>query len=300
MAGDRHERVPLLSAEPELARLIPGSDVRLAGRHLTVEVVRLPAGPLPAELLARDPAATFGAIVLDGLLLRQVTVMEHSAVQLVGPGDVFALQPAEGLLLPRTTFITCSGGCRLGLIDDQCLTAIRRWPQVAAFLFRRAGEQVERASLQHAIGQLPRVHDRILATFWHLAERHGRVTPSGIHLPVTLTHRMLGLLVGARRPTVSLALGELEADGAIGRRADRTWMILRTPPHAEVPESLPGGSPTVEPAPAPWEPAPSPPGWAEEARQGLAARLERLGQAKAARAGRLAAGKRGERARPAG
>jgi Crp-like helix-turn-helix domain len=48
-----------------------------------------------------------------------------------------------------------------------------------------------------------------MALFWHLAERWGRVSGNGVLVPLALTHRILGQLVGARRPTVSTALREL-------------------------------------------------------------------------------------------
>ena len=50
---------------------------------------------------------------------------------------------------------------------------------------------------------------------WLLAESWGRVTQAGIRLPLGLTHDVLGALVGARRPTVTLALRELTERGAI-------------------------------------------------------------------------------------
>jgi CRP/FNR family cyclic AMP-dependent transcriptional regulator len=235
MVGDR---VSLLSVEPDLASRIPRADLVLARRHLTARVASIGEGPV--ELGVGGPGRPpFAAIVLDGLLLREVTVMDQPAAQLVGPGDILGLEHGTGVLLPRSVSLTCAVPCRLGVLDDPVLLAFRRWPDVGAAFIERANEQLERVALQHAIGQLPRVHDRILATLWHLAERYGRVTPSGIHLPITLTHRLLGRLVGARRPTVSLALSELEGDGSIGRRADRTWLILRMPPDAVVPPEPP-------------------------------------------------------------
>jgi hypothetical protein len=60
---------------------------------------------------------------------------------------------------------------------------------------------------------------------WHLAERWGRMGPSGVVVPIELTHGALGRLVGARRPTVTLALGELARDGALVRRNDGSWVL---------------------------------------------------------------------------
>jgi hypothetical protein len=43
-----------------------------------------------------------------------------------------------------------------------------------------------------AITQLPRVDRRVLALLWQLAERWGRVTPSGVEVRLELTHETLG------------------------------------------------------------------------------------------------------------
>jgi DNA-binding transcriptional MocR family regulator len=82
--------------------------------------------------------------------------------------------------------------------------------------------------VQLAICHLPRVEDRLLSLFWLLAESWGRVTSSGTALPLVLTHETLGALIGARRPTVTLALGELAERGAILRQG-RTWLLVEQP-----------------------------------------------------------------------
>jgi hypothetical protein len=51
------------------------------------------------------------------------------------------------------------------------------------------------------------------------------VTPEGVVVPVALTHEMLGRLSGARRPTVSLALTELSATGAVQRLPEGGWLL---------------------------------------------------------------------------
>src|SRR5262249_24589688 len=76
--------------------------------------------------------------------------------------------------------------------------------------------------------QLPRVQDRLMGLMWLLAEFWGRVTPAGIRLPVSLSHEVLGGLVGARRPTVTLALSELAEGGSLIRHEDG-WLILEPP-----------------------------------------------------------------------
>jgi hypothetical protein len=55
------------------------------------------------------------------------------------------------------------------------------------------------------------------------------MTPDGVALPMTLSHRMLGQLVGARRPTVSTALSELAKEDELHRRDDGTWLLTGAP-----------------------------------------------------------------------
>ncbi|HUE25664.1 MAG TPA: helix-turn-helix domain-containing protein, partial [Solirubrobacteraceae bacterium] len=80
----------------------------------------------------------------------------------------------------------------------------------------------------------PRVDQRLLAVMWLLAESWGRVTPAGTTLPLSLTHDALGALIGARRPTVTLALRELTERGAVIRQ-DQGWLLLEAPPHSTRP-----------------------------------------------------------------
>ena len=71
---------------------------------------------------------------------------------------------------------------------------------------------------------------------WTLAERWGRVGPHGVRLPLSLPHRTLATLVGARRPSVTTALTGLARAGLVERVRDG-WLLHGDP--AEVlPERL--------------------------------------------------------------
>jgi hypothetical protein len=179
-------------------------------------------------------------------------------MRLIGPGDVLSLdQPAtSSVVQPIGRQVVAD--TRLALLGHDFLLAARRWPGLVAALHVRAAEQAERVAAHVAICQLPRVGDRLLAMMWLLAESWGRVTPAGVVLPVALTHEALGELIGARRPTVSLALGELIDRGAVVRQ-QTGWLLL---------ESLDTGTtaaPVVEPpvlvhdVESRWAAAPAPP-----------------------------------------
>jgi hypothetical protein len=90
-------------------------------------------------------------------------------------------------------------------------------------------DRAQRLATTQAISQLNRVDRRLLSLFWHLAERWGRMTPEGVAVPLTLSHRMLGQLVGARRPTVSTAISDLAGRDELVRRPDGTWLLKGDP-----------------------------------------------------------------------
>ena len=118
---------------------------------------------------------------------------------------------------------------RLGLIDRRTTVALGRFPEIGAVIVDRLSERAQRLAVTQAISQLNRVDRRLLALFWHLAERWGRVARDGIAVPLVLSHRLIGELVGARRPTVSTALAELARDGQLVRREDGTWLLTGEP-----------------------------------------------------------------------
>ena len=56
------------------------------------------------------------------------------------------------------------------------------------------------------------------------------MTPTGIVVPLPLGHQRLADLVGAHRPSVTTALGELSRGGSISRRDDGNWLLHGAPP----------------------------------------------------------------------
>jgi hypothetical protein len=55
----------------------------------------------------------------------------------------------------------------------------------------------------------------LVLLLWHLAGRWGRVEPTGFRLCLPLTHRLLGHLVAAERPSVTHALRRLSEAGIV-------------------------------------------------------------------------------------
>lgn len=216
--------VSLVDADPELFAGIPADDLLLARRHLVRPRFDIPKGRWAPELLRAHEGA-FGFLVVEGAIVREVELAGRECAQILGPGDVVreaSLQPLFACPVswsaPKPSVLT--------VLDERFTTAAHRWPALSQNLFRRLLEQSERVALHAATAQLPRVERRVVALFWQLAERWGHVTPFGIEVPLELTHEALGRLVGAQRPTVTLALRELAEDGVLTRSADG-WLLDR-------------------------------------------------------------------------
>ncbi len=170
--------------------------------------------------------------MLEGVLARDEELAGSTSTELVGPGEL--LQPwtedEDDALFPHPVRWTVLEPARLGVLGPTFVASCARWPVVTAALLGRAVRQSSRAATLHAICQLSRVDMRLLALFWHLAERWGRVGADGVVLPLRLQHESLGHLIGAKRPTVTLALQRLSERGLVARREDGTWALPSTPP----------------------------------------------------------------------
>jgi hypothetical protein len=218
--------IALLAADAGFARGIPATDRALAERVLVLPRLDVDPGvwrpPAPEPGDAGAPLL----LVVDGLLGRRVALGGRVATQLLGPGDVFEPPlPGADELLPRSVRWSAFAPATVAVLDGRFTTGAQRWPVLWRTAHSRLAALGDRLAVHVAICQLPRVEQRILALLWHLAERFGRVGPDGIVIDVRLTHRLIGELVGAQRPTVSLAVAGLLGSGLVSRRADGTLVL---------------------------------------------------------------------------
>jgi hypothetical protein len=285
--------VRLLDVEPEIGARLRDDDRAEARERLLLRVTDVAPGDWTLEACAARPGRPFGVLVLDGLLLQEVRLAGRSTLQLLGSGDlVLPRVPAADALAARLRW-TAAVPSRVAVLDDRVQAPFALWPGLAIGLAELAGRQLTRLAVQAAIGQLPRVDQRLEATFWELAERWGRVTPSGVHVPLALTHEVLARLVGGRRPTITLALTELAERGVLIRRPDRTWLLTAAAPtlaggdHQPAAAPLPSLAATADPPPAALRA--DPPLWQPDARAELLQTAIRMNHEHAQRRHRLAA-----------
>jgi CRP/FNR family transcriptional regulator, cyclic AMP receptor protein len=221
--------IHLLDLEPALGARLREDDRAEARERLLLPVVAVPEGEW--SLVAHDHRMhPFGLVVVDGLLLREVQLGGRRSDQLLGRGDVVIPRPTSDGSLSYDLRLIAAIPSRVALLDDRLQAPFAMWPGLALGLIAHVGDQLARGAAHAAIAQLPRVEDRLEATFWDLADRWGRVTQAGIHIPLRLTHETLARVVGGRRPTISLALAQLAERGILERRADGSWLLTARAP----------------------------------------------------------------------
>lgn len=248
MAREEHT-VSLLDAAPDLGGSL---DVNGHGTvsMVHVRVLRVGVGPWDPRKLSME-GAPLGLLVVDGALARITAVGGRRAVELVGDGDLLwpwdddalgaeaqrrsaqprALAPvntdgdgdlhAPGHAVAAWTAVAPT---RVALLDARVAALAGRLPALAGELVARGARRARSLSAQLALSQVPRIDARLHGFLWHLAERHGRVRPDGVLLPLPLTHELLAGMVGARRPSVTTALGQLNRRGVVTRVAEG-WLL---------------------------------------------------------------------------
>jgi CRP/FNR family transcriptional regulator, cyclic AMP receptor protein len=222
------QRESLLEIDPGLSELLAPERRPAALAALRVDVRRVSRGPLDLARLESASPANIGLLVIDGVISREVLLGDTASAELLGAGDVirpWALDSPGGLLRTEIRWSVLSDEVHTALLDRRFAVELSRYPEVSVALIDRVNERAMRLATTQAISQVNRVDRRLLALFRHLAERWGRMTSDGVLVPLRLSHGMLGSLVGARRPTISAALGELTRGGALVRRPDGSWLL---------------------------------------------------------------------------
>ena len=215
----------LLDADPDFQWGLGAGAVDAARRAVVLPRWRLGAGPWQPPESAPWPAPVTGVVVLEGVMARDVALADRVATEFLGPGDVVDPWGVPGDNLPCEVRWHAYEPVTLAGLDARFALAARRWPTLALILQRKLGERADRLAGQAAVLQLPRVEDRVVAVLWHLAERFGRVRGDGVLVPFKLSHQLIGQLVGARRPTVSLAVKHLNDAALVLRSDDGGWLL---------------------------------------------------------------------------
>jgi CRP/FNR family transcriptional regulator, cyclic AMP receptor protein len=153
------------------------------------------AGPDERELTLAllDAGEAFGATPIDGSRPRRIEALESATVISCSEDDLMRLvelAPTFGIRVVRL------------LLDSA----------------RNVGDDLARLAFCA-------VPARLAAKLLELMDRYGRVTPLGIRIDVRFTHLQLSAMIGTSRETLTKALGELRANGAIDVRDRLIWVL---------------------------------------------------------------------------
>lgn len=221
----------VLDLDESLGRLLQGARLALARTQLVGRTLALDKGEWDVSSLSAAGPMCAGLLLVGGFVARELLMDSHVSIELFGPGDLLRPWGEESSVLPIDARWNVLSPARAVVLGVSFTARMRAFPEVAAELDSRLHQRAQRLAETQAISQATPVAARLHAMLWHLAERWGRVSPSGIIVPLALSHRMLSELVGARRPTVTAAVAELVRRGTIERREDGSWVLLDpTPP----------------------------------------------------------------------
>ena len=226
------EVISIIDADPDLGELLDPTERERARQGTVTRVRRLPPGKwMPLDAL-EEAAYHQGFLVIDGMLSREVDVLGRRCVELIGDADVlrpWGWDPSGSHVNSEVEWVVLEP-TRMAVLDHALVSQINPWPQLGLELFARGTRRAHWLAIALAISHHPRVDDRLLLTLWQVAERWGRVRPDGISIPLPLPHERLATLVGAHRPAVTTAMGELTRAGLVSRGADRMWVLHGDPP----------------------------------------------------------------------
>ncbi len=173
--------------------------------------------------------------MLDGLIARHLSFGQIGASEFYAPGDLLRpwVRRRDTAELSEVRWEVLAP-TRLAALDQEFAHRVRAWPEIAAALLDRAARRSDSQTLQAALHQATRIEDRVLLALWHFAGRWGQIGPEGriVELP-NITGELLARFVGARRQSVSTALGDLADNGAIKRRPGGTLILPQEPPQLE-------------------------------------------------------------------
>lgn len=223
----------VLDEDPDLHDRVPAADRPRALGEVVARVEALDIGLWDEPDSPDNHRDGFGLLVLEGLLARRVTLGRFDCTELLGQGDLLRPWNFEGASLasvPSKVTWNVVEPVRLAALDRRFALSVSSWPEVAASLMDRIIQRARWLAFQLAVCHVVRVDTRLLLMMWHFADRWGRMTAEGARVRLPVTHSVLASVVGARRPSVTTALGRLQEQGLIERLPDGAWLLHGSPP----------------------------------------------------------------------
>ncbi len=170
-----------------------------------------------------------GYFVVSGMLLRRVIVEGGRSVELLGLGDLLLPWREERASFSHSEWEVVDRA-RLAVLDLRPGSPHFQSPTLVSAIATSAVDRSRALALQSAIMSIVGIEERVRALLWAFAERWGKVLPEGVEIEVNVPQAVLAEMVGARRPTVSLALGSLSERGLLLAPEPGRWILQGEPP----------------------------------------------------------------------
>jgi len=207
---------------------------RLLGGAL---IRRYPAG---ATIFEPEPRPERVFILEEGLvrLYRISSDGDELTLGYVHPGEVFG-ELAAFVDQPRESFAAAvENSTALEISRETCLRIARASPSAGTAITAQIGGRLKQIEARAEDLAFRTVQQRVAHILLQLSGEFGQPVSRSVRITLRLTHAQLAALVGASRPTVSLALGQLEEAGLIVRE-DGNWIILDRSGLERIVERLP-------------------------------------------------------------
>jgi hypothetical protein len=231
MTARFNSAIALFEEDPDLLGGLEPERAAAARTRVRVPLAVLRPGPCEPWDRNGHSHAHIGVLVLDGLLTRNTSLVGRTTMELVGARDLVRPwdEDGDGTSVAEEVTWTAHLPARVALLDRHFVERVAPWPEITRTLISRSVDRQRRLSHHLAILDNPRVDTRLLLLFWHLADMWGTVGSDGVSVPLPLTHKTLGRLIRAHRPSVTAGLHELAARGLLTRRADGMWLLHGDP-----------------------------------------------------------------------
>jgi CRP/FNR family transcriptional regulator, cyclic AMP receptor protein len=219
----------ILNEDPELAQGLSPDHRRAATALFRAKVISVhrPRWQPPDY----EPTTTYGLLVLEGLMGRRVRVGKAVATELLGAGDILRPwdEPTLWGMIPPELDWRIFRPARLAVLDERITALIGRRHELVINFSGRLLRRARSIAYLTAISHLNRVEDRLIATLWHIASSWGRVGPEGVSIPFRLTHEVLGEILGAQRPSVTIAVQRLQHRQQMKRTRGGGYLLIGDP-----------------------------------------------------------------------
>lgn len=173
--------------------------------------IYLPSDQADGVLLLADGRVKIGSLTQEG---------KQTILAFIEPGELFGELSLLGTDKREEYAETVEKSTIILIPQEEMRQLVAENPEVSLGITKLIGlrrQRIERR-LKYLLFRSNR--ERLVHLLLELAEQYGQPAPGGVQLKIKLSHQDLANIIGSTRETVTVVLGELQAEGRlqIGRR----------------------------------------------------------------------------------